>query len=61
MTLRTWMLNNFDEIAGERIEDAMRLAKEDGVRVRGEAAMCAAFLREHARRANLRKRVRRAA
>ena len=57
MTLTTWLRTNFDAIAGEPITDVMRLAKEDGLRVRTESALCAAFVAEHDRRQTLRRRV----
>lgn len=57
MTITDWMRDNFDVLAGERVQDAMRCAKEDGLRVKSEAAMFAAFTREHERRATLRRRL----
>ena len=57
MTLTTWMQRHFEAVGGQKISDVVWLAREDGLRVKSETEMGLAFLREHARREGLRRRL----
>lgn len=59
MSLTHWMQQNYDLALGQRTDDVLRIARNDGVKVRQACVLISAFSREMIRRQELAAKFRR--